>query len=220
MIIKEHHPWNLEYEKAVELQNKLSRRIVLKDNFGAVNKVAGVDVKHIRQKNELIGVVLIFSYPDLKLIEAKTSQLVTNYPYIPGLLSFREGPVVEKIFKKIENVPDLVFFDGHGYSHPRRLGLASHIGLILDLPSIGCAKKMLCGDYNEPLSSRGSYTYLIEEGEVIGAALRTKDNTRPIFVSVGHKVSLTSAIELTLSVSKFRVPEPTRLAHNYLEENF
>lgn len=220
MIIKRHHPWNLGYKEAIELQKKLSKEVVLYDDFKEINKIGGVDVKFKRKSNQVVGAVLIFSFPDLDILEVKTYKMEACYPYIPGLLTFREGPVVEKCFEMIENIPDLVFFDGQGYSHPRRVGLATHMGIILDIPSIGCAKKKLCGDYGKLQESRGSYCFLSENGEIIGAALRTRDRIRPIFTSVGHRIGLKSAIEFTLKVSKFRIPEPTRLAHNYLNEHF
>lgn len=217
MQIKEHHRWDLKYEEAVALQTELSKKLILNDSFGAIEKIAGVDVKCVKERNEVLGVVIIFSYPELNIIEIKMAKDVISYPYIPGLLTFREGPVVEQIFTQIKNIPDLVFFDGQGYCHPRRFGLASHMGLILNLPTIGCAKNKLCGNYKEPSQTKGSYSYIFDDGEIIGAALRTKNETKPIFVSIGHKVSLISAIKFTLSVSKFRIPEPTRIAHNYLE---
>ncbi|MBC7333665.1 MAG: deoxyribonuclease V [Actinobacteria bacterium] len=215
--MKEHHRWDLKYEEAVALQTELSKKLILNDSFGAIEKIAGVDVKCVKERNEVLGVVIIFSYPELNIIEIKMAKDVISYPYIPGLLTFREGPVVEQIFTQIKNIPDLVFFDGQGYCHPRRFGLASHMGLILNLPTIGCAKNKLCGNYKEPSQTKGSYSYIFDDGEIIGAALRTKNEAKPIFVSIGHKVSLISAIKFTLSVSKFRIPEPTRIAHNYLE---
>jgi len=222
MFIKKHHSWNLNYKDAVELQKKLAKKIILYDDINPVKKIAGVDVRFLKNSNFAIGAVLIFSFPDLTLIEAKTCKSKTDFPYIPGLLVFREGPIIEECFKKIKNIPDLIFYDGHGYCHPRRLGIASHMGILFDLPSIGCAKKKLCGNYQGSLSliHRGEYSFLKENGEIIGAALVTKDNVKPVFVSQGHKISLSSAIKFTLDVSKFRIPEPIRLAHNYLQEYF
>jgi len=219
MIIKKHHSWNLDYEAAAELQRELSKEIILYDVFKSIRKIAGVDVRYLKELNKFICAVIIFSYPSLKIIEEKYLQSEPHFPYIPGLLSFREGPVVEKCFRQIKNIPDLIFFDGHGYSHPRRLGLASHMGIILNIPSIGCAKKKLCGEYNKLLlqKEKGSYCYITDGSEIIGAAVRTRYDTKPIFVSIGNKISLESAIRYTLSVSKFRIPEPTRLAHNHLK---
>jgi len=222
MLIKKHHSWDLNYKDAVELQKKLAKKIILYDDINPVKKIAGVDVRFLKNSNFARGAVLIFSFPDLTLIEVKTYKSKIDFPYIPGLLVFREGPLIEECFKKIKNIPDLIFYDGHGYSHPRRLGIASHMGILFDLPSIGCAKKKLCGNYQGSLSliHRGEYSFLKENGEIIGAALVTKDNVKPVFVSQGHKISLNSAIKFTLDVSKFRIPEPIRLAHNYLQEYF
>jgi deoxyribonuclease V len=218
MFIKSHHSWELNFSQAIELQKELSKKVVLKDKLKNVRKIAGVDVKFIKELNKLICAVLIFTYPSLEIIEEKYWEAEPHFPYIPGLLSFREGPVVEKCFEKIENIPDLVFFDGHGYSHPRRAGLASHMGIILDLPSVGCAKKKLCGNYNESSlqKEKGNFCHITDNNEVIGAAVRTKHGIKPIFISVGNEISLESAIKYTLSVSRFKVPEPTRLAHNHL----
>ena len=216
MIIKKHHSWNLNYKNAVEIQKKLAKKIILYDDINPVKKIAGVDVKFLKNLNLIIGAVLIFSFPDLKLIEVKTCKSKTDFPYIPGLLVFREGPIIEKCFEKIKNIPDLVIYDGHGYAHPRRLGIASHMGMLLNLPSIGCAKKKLCGDYQQNLKHRGEYSFLKENDEIIGAVLVTKDYIKPVFISQGHRISLSSAIKFTLVVSKFRIPEPIRLAHKYL----
>lgn len=224
MKIKKHHPWDLNYKQAIELQKRLSPRVIKKDKFKSVNKVAGVDVRFLKDKNKFICAVFIFLYPSLKIIEVKYSIDPPRFLYIPGLLSFREGPVVEKCFTRVKNIPDLVFFDGHGYCHPRRLGLASHMGIILDLPSIGCAKKRLCGEYNELLLGKNKGDYLnitdssfLAKKEITGAVLRTRNDTKPVFISIGNKICLQSAIKYTLSVAKYRIPEPTRLAHNYLK---
>ncbi len=219
MIIKKHHSWELDYKQAVKLQKDLVKKLVLEDCFEKVSKIAGVDVKYIKQYSMLTAAVLIFSYPEMDLMEANTSSLESNYPYIPGLLVFREGPVIEECFKNVTNIPDLIFFDGHGYSHPRRLGLASHMGLLLDLPSIGCAKSNLCGEYAEPNETEGSFSFVLHNNEVIGAAVRTRENTKPVFLSAGHKISLKKAVKFALQVSRFRIPEPIRLAHNYLNKH-
>jgi deoxyribonuclease V len=224
MKIKEHHSWDLSYNQAIALQNKFAEEVIKEDKFGSVEKIAGVDVKYVKETNEFICAVLIFLYPSLKIIETKYYKSIAKFPYIPGLLSFREGPAVEGCFAKIKNVPDIVFFDGHGYCHPRRFGLASHLGVLLDLPSIGCAKKKLCGNFDESLLGveKGSYSEITDldasgRYEVIGAALRTRDGVKPVFVSSGYRISLSSAIKCTLSVSRSRIPEPTRFAHNYLK---
>ncbi|MBM3708540.1 MAG: endonuclease V [Actinobacteria bacterium] len=143
MHIKKHHSWKLSHKDAAVLQSKLAKKIILYDDFDIVKKIAGVDVKYIKNSNLIICAVLVFSFPDLALIEVKIYKSRAVFPYIPGLLVFREGPIIEKCFKKIKNIPDLIIFDGHGYAHPKRLGIASHMGILLNLPSIGCAKKKL-----------------------------------------------------------------------------
>ena len=224
MKIKKHHSWDLDYQDAVELQKNLAAKVIRNDRFGHVKQIAGVDVKYVKRTEEFVCAVVIFLYPSLKIIETKYHRSIVQFPYIPGLLSFREGPAVEGCFIKIKNVPDIVFFDGHGYCHPRRFGLASHLGVLLDLPSIGCAKKKLCGNFDESLLGveKGSYSEITDVDKsgrygVIGAALRTRDGAKPVFVSSGYRISLDSAIKYTLSVSRYRIPEPTRLAHNYLK---
>jgi deoxyribonuclease V len=221
MLIKKHHSWNLTYRQAAGIQKDLVKKLVLHDCFGRVKKIAGVDAKYEKHSYTLVvtAAVLVFSYPGFDLIEANISSSNLKYPYIPGLLVFREGPVIEKCFGKVRNTPDLVFFDGHGYSHPRRMGLASHMGLLLDLPSIGCAKSKLCGDYEEPSEEEGSFSFIHHNDEVIGAAVRTRKNTKPVFISAGHKISLETAVKFALQSSRFRIPEPTRLAHNYLNKH-
>ena len=219
VAIKKHHQWDLNYREAVKLQKKLSGSVILSDGFGRVKKIAGVDVRYVKNSDKILCAVLVFSYPSLEIIEEKYVFSKVTFPYIPGLLSFREGPVVEKCFAKINNIPDLVFFDGHGYSHPRRFGLASHMGVILDIASIGCARSLLCGNYDKSSlhEEKGSYSYIIDGNEIIGVALRTRGNTKPVFVSAGNKISLESAVKYTLLVSKYRIPEPVKLAHNFLK---
>ncbi|MGM0366068.1 MAG: deoxyribonuclease V [Actinomycetota bacterium] len=212
------HSWDIDYKQAVKLQKELAARILLKDGYGQVNRIAGVDVRV--KAGHLYCAVLVFYYPELAILEKKSVALKATYPYIPGMLSFREGPAVLKCFKNLKTTPQLVFFDGNGYMHPRRLGLASHMGLLLDLPSIGVAKSKLLGSFKEPGQRKGSFSPVEDNGQVIGAALRTRDGTKPVFVSCGHRICLDSAIRFTLAVSKYRIPEPTRQAHNWLKEAF
>jgi deoxyribonuclease V len=157
---------------------------------------------------------VILHYPGLELVEARTVHGDIGFPYVPGLLTFREAPLVLQAFESVKTVPDLVFIDGQGVAHPRRFGIAAHIGLILDIPTIGCAKSRLLGTHDEPGNARGSYAGLKDGGETIGAVLRTKDSTKPLFISVGHKISLGQALEWVLACCKgYRLPEPARLAH-------
>jgi deoxyribonuclease V len=218
MVIKKHHPWHLDYSEAAKLQKKLLLQIIKNDFIGPINRIAGVDIGYRKKSRSVTGAVLIFSYPGLELLEISISEHIIDFPYIPGLLAFREGPVIVKCFEKIQNMPDLVFFDGNGYMHPRRIGVASHIGILIDIPSIGCAKRKLCGDFKGDPKNRGEYRLVRDDGEIIGAAVVTSDNVKPIFVSLGYKICLKSAIKYTLDVSSFRIPEPIRRTHNFLRE--
>ena len=159
------------------------------------------------------AVVVSLEYPSLKPLEHAGSLGRVNFHYIPGLLSFREGPVVLEALTRLTQAPDLLIFDGHGIAHPRRFGLACHIGLLADIPSIGCAKNKLLGEYDEPGPVRGSFSYLTDQGEIIGAVLRTRNNVKPVYVSIGHKVSLKDSIKYVLNCCKgYRLPETTRWA--------
>lgn len=209
------HSWDLDYKQARQLQQRLALKVIDKDCFGLVQTVAGIDVKCL-PGSRVRGAVLIFSWPRLQLIEARTVVIKTSFPYIPGLLSFREGPVCLQCFELLDHRPDLLFFDGNGLMHPRGLGLASHLGLLLDLPAIGVAKTKLLGQYNMPGQQKGSYSQVEYRGKVVGAAVRTREKVKPVFVSAGHNISLNTAIKFTLAASKYRICEPTRQAHNWL----
>ena len=206
------HQWNLPVGEAVLLQKKLAGKVVRKDRLGRVESVAGIDASF--KGNWVRAAVVVVDVSDLKVIEAATSERKAIFPYIPGLLSFLEGPVVLDALNKLSALPDLLIFDGQGIAHPRRLGIASHIGLLLDIPAIGCAKSRLCGQHRKPEPDRGSHTPLVDKGETIGAVLRTRSRVKPVFVSIGHRVALKTSIEYVLSCCKgFRLPETTRLAH-------
>ncbi len=211
------HLWNLSPTEAIELQKKLAAQIVIEDQFSPIQKIAGADLALNLDKNEGIAGVILYEYPSLKEIERVYATAPLEMPYIPGLLSFREGPVLLKAFKKLKNSPDLILFDGQGIAHPRGLGIASHIGLILDIPSIGCAKSVLCGHYQEPEIQRGSCSPLIYKGKEIGAALRTKEKVKPMFISPGHRISLKTSLRIVLECnSGYRLPKPTREADRYV----
>lgn len=214
MQVKELHSWQVDYREAVRIQKDLVSHLVLEGGPGAVRTVAGVDVSYAKKDNRMFACVGLFDYPGLKLVEKVEAQLEASFPYIPGLLSFREGPAVLEAFRKLKQAPDLVLFDGQGIAHPRGLGLAAHLGLILDFPSIGCAKSRLVGNYEAVPEKVGSYSWLEYQGRRVGAVVRTKTNVKPIFVSSGHKISLASAIEWALACCRgYRLPEPTRQAH-------
>lgn len=207
------HRWDVSPEEAVAIQQELARQVKRGNGPGPVNTVAGVDVGFYR--NIARAAVAVLSYPELAPVNHAVADRPVTFPYIPGLLSFREGPAILDALEKLANLPDVLIFDGHGVAHPRRLGLASHIGLLVNRPAIGCAKSRLCGRYREPDTEKGSYTLLEDKGEVIGAAVRTRRGVRPVFVSIGHRIDLPACIEIVLACCRrYRLPETTRRAHH------
>ena len=214
MNVKKLHPWKVSCKEAVRIQNDLRKQLILRKEFVNPGLVAGADVSYSKKNARFYAMVIVFKLPELIPIEEITATRSVEFPYIPGLLSFREAPVLLEAFKKIKNVPDVVIVDGQGIAHPRGLGLASHLGLILDLPTVGCAKNRLTGQYQEVADKAGSYEFLRINGRVMGAVLRTKKGVKPVFISPGHRIDLTSSIELVLKTTKgYRLPEPTRQAH-------
>ncbi len=208
-----HHSWNLPPKKAIELQKHLARKVVRKSciSIGRVNTVAGIDTSY--RSNTACAAVVVLSLKHLELIEYTTAILPVEFPYIPGLLSFREGPAIIKALQNLKTRPDILLFDGQGIAHQRRFGIASHIGLLLDCPAIGCAKTKLVGQYEEPDSRRGNFTYLRLADKTIGAVVRTRTGVKPVFVSTGHRVNLRQSIKLVLDChTGFRLPEPIRQA--------
>ena len=210
------HRWNLDEAEARALQRQLAREVVQEDRFGEIRTVAGVDLGFPRTPdgNELgRAAVVVLRWPDLALVEERVVEQPVTFPYIPGLLSFREAPVGLAAIRSLETRPDLLLVDGQGLAHPRRCGIACHLGLLLDLPTIGCAKSILTGHAEEPGPNPGDWTPLVNRGEIIGAALRTRPKTKPIYVSIGHRISLASAVALVSQCGRgYRLPEPTRLA--------
>lgn len=208
------HPWNLTPQQAIALQEELCGRLVNVDQFGPIRTVAGVDVGIDKDGDRMRAAVAVLDFPSLKLRDWAIAYARTNFPYIPGLLSFRELPAVLKALAGIRIRPDLLLCDGQGYSHPRRFGIACHLGLLADIPAIGVAKSRLIGEYEGPGNARGSWEYLYHDREIIGAVLRTRAAVKPVYVSIGHRVSLESAIRFVLECSpRFRLPETTRWAH-------
>jgi len=217
MRAKLSHPWDLPVEEAKELQRQLSSKVVERDELPReIRTVAGVDVHKVNE-GLYQAVVCVMSFPSLDIIEVASVVERISFPYIPGLLAFREGPAVLKAFERVRVEPDVAIFDAHGRSHPRRFGLACHIGVVLDLPSIGCAKSKLYGYYEEPPDEEGAASPLIDPADdsVLGMVVRTRKGSAPVFVSVGHRVSLETAVRLVLQCVKgHRIPEPARVAHN------
>lgn len=218
MKFKKIHSWDLNPRQAVKIQDDLARRIKLKRFRLKPELIAGADVSFKGRK--AIGAIVILKLPEFKIIEQVRKSTTTAYPYIPGLLTFREGPVLEKCFKAIKFEPDVIIFDGQGLAHPRNMGIAMHLGILLDKPTIGSAKSRLFGNYLAPEESRGSFTYLLDnEGKKVGAVLRTRDAVRPVYVSPGYKMDIHSALKLILMCTKkYRIPEPIRLAHHLTKE--
>jgi deoxyribonuclease V len=213
------HPWDVSPEEAVEIQKRLRSQLDLCSEPATIETVAGIDVSYDKGSDWLFAAVVVLQLSSLRTIETASVRARVPFPYIPGLLSFRECPAVLQAWEKLRLQPDCLVCDGQGIAHPRRLGIASHIGLLLDIPSIGCAKSLLVGAYREPGPTRGSAEPLLHRGEQVGAILRTKDGVAPVFVSQGHKISLQKAIEVVLACcTKYRLPEPTRRAHLLVNE--
>lgn len=207
------HSWNLTPREAIELQRHLAEQITTGRTVESPRWIAGVDVSHNRKTGYSRAAAVIMSFPELEPSETAIEEQLTRFPYVPGLLSFRETPVVLDAFQKLSIEPDLVFVDGHGRAHPRRFGIACHLGLWLQLPTIGIGKSRLCGAFQEPSLERASRTDLVHQEEVIGQVLRTRRRVQPIFVSVGFGLPLGRCVEWTLKVSpRYRIPEPIRQA--------
>lgn len=206
------HSWNVSPAKAQEIQHQLRDRVLIQPLDFQPEVIAGIDVS-IKNERARAAVVLL-TYPDLVPFQSAVADLPVSFPYVPGLLAFREGPVVLAALEKLTDRPDVLMFDAQGLAHPRRMGLATHLGILLDMPSVGCAKSLLCGRYREPGEQKGNWTPLVDDDEVIGAVVRTRDGVQPVFVSVGHRVDLETAVALVLScATRYRLPEPTRWAH-------
>jgi len=202
----------------ITLQENIAKSIILADRFDKIELVGGVDVAF--GKRYAYGAFVVFSFPELKLIERATSRVRITLPYVPGFLSFREEPAVIAAYNKLRNKPDMILFDGQGIAHPRKAGLACAVGITLDKPTIGCAKTRLIGEYTDPKKTKGSASPLFYNDEIVGFVLRTKDDTKPIFVSPGHKISLKTAKQIALACcTKYRIPEPLRYAHTFSKIN-
>ena len=203
--------WDLTPSEAVALQKRLCGDVVKKSRLTTVESVAGIDTGY---RNGLSQAAIVsMRYPSLEPLEEAISMRAVDFPYIPGLLSFRESPAILDAFEKLKHPPDLLIIDGHGIAHPRRFGIACHIGLLLDIPTIGCAKTLLVGQFEEPRSERGGFSYLMDRGERVGVVLRTRSHVKPVFVSIGHRVDLQDCIHFVLTCCRgFRLPETTRRA--------
>ncbi|NEO28245.1 MAG: deoxyribonuclease V [Kamptonema sp. SIO4C4] len=200
-------------EDAKKTQEQLRQQVILEDQLGDVQYVAGVDAGFEENYQITKAAVAVLQFPDLTVVETATAKIKTTFPYIPGFLSFREVPALLAALDKITTQPDLILCDGQGYAHPRRLGLACHLGVLLDCPTIGVAKSRLIGQHEEVGREKGDWTPLWDNGEEIGAVLRSRTNVKPLYISPGHKISLPTAIDYVLRcTTKYKLPETTRLA--------
>jgi deoxyribonuclease V len=208
------HRFDLSLPEARRLQERLRFRVIERDRPGDVRRVAGVDVSYDRGSPFLFAAVVVLDAETGALLESAAVRTRVPFPYVPGYLSFREIPPLLHAFEKLAAPPDLIVCDGQGRAHPRRFGLACHLGVLLDLPSLGCAKSRLVGTHREPGARRGCTTRLYDDGEVIGLVLRTREGVRPVYVSVGHRITLPTARRFVLRLARpFRLPEPIRAAH-------
>ena len=212
--MKNLHPWDVNVEEAIQIQENLRNRVILEKTFTEVRTIGGGDVAYSKDKNSLFAAIAVLSFSKMEILDIATAQGEISFPYIPGLLSFREGPILIKAFRKLKLKPDVMIYDGQGIAHPRGIGLASHMGLWFDLPSIGCTKTPLLNNFIYPGPSKGNFELIRKEGKEVGAVLRTKDDVKPLFVSPGHRIDLSSSIQLILeSCRGFRFPDPLRKAH-------
>jgi deoxyribonuclease V len=208
------HPWGLSCQEAVSVQQRLSEQVREIALSRPIKTVAGADASYACQGQEVFAGALVFSFPDLTLVDRALVSERVQFPYVPGLLSFREAPALVKAFGKIGRKPDVIIFDGQGIAHPRGIGLASHMGLLLDCPSIGCAKTRLVGSYPALPENKGSRVPLRDRGKIVGEVVRTRQGVKPVFVSPGHAITLPEAVRVVLECSRgYRLPEPTRQAH-------
>ena len=208
------HPWQVTPAEARAIQDRLRSQVETKDRLGAVRRVAGIDVGFEEEGKITRAAVVVLEFPSLNLLEAAIARLPTCFPYVPGLLSFREIPAVLKAMEQIETAPNLLLCDGQGIAHPRRFGIACHLGILTGLPAIGVAKSRLTGTHEEPAAEKGSWAPLMDGSECIGAVLRSRNNVQPLYISPGHRIGLQTAIEYVLACTpKYRLPETTRAAH-------
>jgi len=208
------HPWKVTPEQAIRIQENLTHQIILRKTFSRVRTIGGGDVSYPKEGNLLFGAMVVLSFPQMEMLEVATACGKISFPYLPGLLTFREGPILINAFQKLRMRPDILIFDGQGIAHPRGIGLATHLGIWFNLPSIGCAKTPLLGESVTPRPSKGSFEFIQKNGRAVGVVLRTKDRVRPVFVSPGHRIDLPTSIRLILeSCQEFRIPEPLRRAH-------
>lgn len=209
-----------DYSDAIVIQRELRDKVISTNGFDSIKTVAGADLAILKDQNKLVCGIKVFSYPELVEVESACEVVDENFPYIPGLLAFREGPAIIKTYNKLKQKPDVLILDGQGIAHPRGLGIACYVGVLLDIPTMGIGKKKLYGTYSQPEDIPGAYESLFSKnGEQIGVALRTKSRTKPVFISIGHKIDLSTSLSIANKCCRgYKVPEPTRLADKYVAE--
>ncbi|MFZ5593025.1 MAG: deoxyribonuclease V [Pseudomonadota bacterium] len=214
MRFEPRHPWNVTPRQAVAIQQELRKEVITEDRLDEVRQVAGVDAGFEQSNTVTRAAIAVLGLPDLQLRDSTIARLPTSFPYVPGLLSFREVPSVLQALERLSALPDLLLCDGQGIAHPRRFGIACHLGVLTGIPSIGVAKTLLTGAHAPVPDARGAWVPLRDQGEVIGAVLRTRRGVKPIYVSIGHCVSLETAVDYVMRcTTKYRLPETTRWAH-------
>lgn len=216
--LRHQHPWELSPSAARQVQDDL-RAYIRTEPFHIqdIRSIAGVDVSY--QDDIVCAAVAVFQIPQLQMLEEATAQVPQTFPYIPGLLSFREAPGILAALEQLSSLPDVLLVDGHGLAHPRRFGLACHLGVLLDLPAIGCAKSIMVGEAGDLGSQADSTAELIFDDEALGVALRTRQDVKPVYVSIGHRIDLDSAVQIVLACGRgYRLPEPIRRAHALAKE--
>jgi deoxyribonuclease V len=220
MRAKTLHSWQVTVREAIAIQQRLRTQVITESTLGELHYIAGADIATTKDSPRAYAGVVVLSYPSLAVVEARGLEDQVDFPYVPGLLAFREGPLLLKVFEQLTVEPDVLVFDGQGLAHPRGMGIATHLGLVFDKPSIGCAKSRLFGRYQEPAAEKGAWSELRDpQDQLIGAVLRSRAQVTPIFVSIGHRVDLPTAIRVLMACTRgVRIPEPTRLAHNFVTQ--
>jgi deoxyribonuclease V len=208
------HPWRVSVDEAKQIQQRLSEQVIVRDDFRKIERIAGVGVVFSRKQDEVLVGCVSFSFPKLEIEETAFLRQMVNFQYLPGLFAFSAGPAILSAIKKIQR-PDLIMFPGRGIAHPRGLGLASHLGVLLDLPTIASSKTPLWRDYPEPASKKGSHLFIEgEDKNLVGGVVRTREGKQPLFVTPGHRISVQTAVKIVLQCSpEYRIPEPLRQAH-------
>jgi deoxyribonuclease V len=219
MMTSSFHSWRVSPQEAIQIQEKLRRKICLCPPTGLIKIIAAGDVSYHRREAMSYAAFLLFTYPELAFLESASARGFISFPYIPGLLTFREAPILLKAFSKLKTKPDLILVDGQGVAHPRSMGIAAHLGILLHTPSIGCAKSRLIGTHQALPPERGNVTPLMENEKPVGMVVRTRDHVNPLFVSPGYRMDLESSAKIVLSLCRgYRIPEPLRQAHIFVNQ--